>query len=87
MSNISKTFKYVPSLNVFNRLKVSATEDDSAYKIGESALIVGKPDILYENIAFISDEKLIWTHGEFYNKDSFEAFTDNEIEDFIPSDD
>ena len=82
----NKPFKYVASLSVFDSLKVSTSELDSGYKNGDGLEVIGTPDILWENICFIEEEKLIWTHGEFYNQDEWVALTDAEIEDLMPED-
>lgn len=82
----NKPFKYIPSLTVFNSLKVSANALDSGYKNGDGLEVIGTPDILWENICFIESEKLIWTHGEFYNQDEWPAFTNAEIEAMMPED-
>jgi hypothetical protein len=86
-NNYNKAFKYVDSLEVFNSKKVSAMADNSAYVIGDSVPVIGTPEILWENICFIELERLIWTHGIFYNEDDFERFTDEEILAMIPEDD
>lgn len=80
----NKAFKYIPNKAKFNTLKISADSMDSGYTIGDSAITIGKPDILWENICFIENEKLIWTHGEFYNEDDWTAFTDAEINAMMP---
>ena len=82
----NKPFKYVPSLSVFDSLKVSTSELDSGYANGDGLEVIGKPEILWENICFIEAEKLIWTHGEFYNQDEWTAFTDAEIDAMMPVD-
>ena len=82
----NKPFKYIPSKNVFNTLKVSALSDDGAYTIGDSAIVIGTPEIRWENICFIENERLIWTHGAFYNEDEWTPFTDAEIEAMMPVD-
>jgi len=82
----NKPFKYVPSLSVFDSLKVSTSELDSGYANGDGLEVIGEPDILWENICFIEEEKLIWTHGEFYNQDEWTAFTDAEIDAMMPVD-
>ena len=82
----NRAFKYISSKEVFDNLKISCSNDDSSYTIGDSSIIIGEPDILWENICFIQNERLIWTHGVFFNEDSYTPFTDSEIESFLPVD-
>lgn len=63
---IQHIFKYIPSISIFNTKKVSSGPTNEGYYIGESTEQIGKPDILWTDICFIENEKLIWTHGEFY---------------------
>lgn len=82
----NKAFKYVTDKELFNTLKVSASKDDSSYIIGDSAITIGTPDILWENICFIEKERLIWTHGVFYNQDDWNRLSEDEILNLIPID-
>jgi len=82
----NKAFKYIPSMTVFNTLKISVSSLDISYKINNGVEVIGTPDVLWENICFIELEKLIWTHGNFYNEDSFTPFTNLEIEAMMPVD-
>ena len=84
---LQKLFKYFPNKEAFDSVKVSAIEDDSSYIIGDSALVVGTPDILWENIVFIEEEHLIWTHGEFYTESEYTPLTDEEIISLMPIED
>jgi len=86
-NNYNKAFKYIDSLTVFNTKKVATIEGNTEYAIGDSVPVIGTPEILWENICFIENEKLIWTHGVFYNEDEFTPFTNAEIEAMMPSDD
>lgn len=65
----SKPFKHFDKLSTFNSKKISAISDDTAY-YNNNIAVVGEPDISWNDICFIEDEKLIWTHGEFYNDGS-----------------
>lgn len=73
----SKPFKHFDKLSTFNSKKISAISDDTAY-YNNGIAVFGDPDILWNDICFIRDEKLIWTHGEFYN-DGSNAELDNKI--------
>ena len=68
----NKPLKYIDSKAKFDTLKISTSELNAGYTIGDSSEQIGTPDILWENICFIEDEHLIWTHGIFYNKDEYE---------------
>jgi len=81
----NKLFKYIPNKKVFDTLKISSNELDSGYIIGNSIETIGTPEILWENICFIEEEKLIWTHGSFYNQDDYIPFTDEEINLMMPT--
>lgn len=66
---MKKVFCLVDSIQAFNKLKIASDELDETYTIGESSYIIfGQPDIKWNQIVFIENEKIIWTHGEFYNK-------------------
>lgn len=85
-----KKFKYIESLKLFNTLKVSVDKSNTSYSIGNSIAIFGIPQIFWKDICFIENEKLIWTHGCFYNNDkegenNIDAFTDEEILEMMPS--
>ncbi len=82
----NKAFKYIPSIEVFNTLKVSVDDTDTLYTIGSAPQTFGTPEILWENICFIELEKLIWTHGAFYCTDDYVRFTDAEILAMMPED-
>lgn len=84
--SLNKFFKYIDNIATFNTLKVSNNENDTEYVIGDGAPIFGTPEVLWENICFIEQERLIWTHGAFYNQDSYDPFTDEEILAMIPED-
>ena len=64
---LNKVFKYIETEEQAATLKFSADEQDAGYRLGgKGSTTIGTPDILWENIAFIQDKKIIWTHGEFY---------------------
>ena len=64
---INNTFKYIESLALFNTKRVSSSASNEGYYIGDSAERIDMaPEILWNNICFINQEKLIWTHGNFY---------------------
>ena len=64
---LNKVFKYIETEELADTLKFSADEEDAGYRFGgKGSTTIGTPDILWENIAFIQDKKIIWTHGEFY---------------------
>jgi len=81
----NKPLKYINSKDKFDTLKISTSELNAGYIIGDSSEQIGKPDILWENICFIEDEHLIWTHGVFYNNDEYEKLTDEEILALMPT--
>lgn len=77
MSN--KIFAFVESLDVFNTLKIASDESNNDYTIGQNdILILGTPDIKWEQLAFIAKESIIWTHGNMYHCGSH-----NDIEKII----
>ena len=64
---LNKAFKFFSSRSVFNTKKISTSASNTAYMIGGTGnQVIGDPEILWENICFIDDEKIIWTHGQFY---------------------
>ena len=63
---IQHIFKHIQTLNIFNVKKVSSGPSNEGYYIGSSTEQIGTPEILWNDICFIEDERLIWTHGEFY---------------------
>lgn len=57
-----------PSKNL-ETVKFSANAENSSYTLGVSSeVIVGTPDIKYQEIVFIENENLIWTNGHFFAK-------------------
>ena len=79
----AKIFKYVETLEIFNTIKVSADKSDTLYVIGNSVSVFGTPEILWEDICFIEDKHLIWTHGHFYNKDEYDKL--NSLDEKVKS--
>lgn len=63
---INRIFKHIQNLSIFNTKKVSSGPTNEGYYIGNSIEQIGDPSILWTDICFIEQEKLIWTHGEFY---------------------
>ena len=64
---INYTFKFIESLSIFNTKRVSSSSTNEGYYIGDSIERIDQsPEILWNNICFINQEKLIWTHGNFY---------------------
>ena len=60
-------FVFIPTMAVFNKKKVSNNEEDTAYTINNSDATNGTPEILWEQIVFVKDKNIIWTHGGWYN--------------------
>jgi len=82
---LNKPFKFFKTKSAFDSQKVSANSSDNSSIIGGQSESFGvTPDILWENICFIESEKLIWTHGKFYNQDEYDRLTDAEIEALMP---
>lgn len=83
---LNKPFKFFKTKSLFDSKKVSANSSDNSSIInGQSESFGVTPDILWENICFIESEKLIWTHGKFYNQDDYDRLTDAEIEALMPT--
>ena len=53
------------NLSKFNSYKISANDENTEY-ILNGKTFSGVPDIFYEWIVFIKEQKRIWTHGEFF---------------------
>lgn len=84
---LNKAFKYIETEQLANSKKFSADENNSGYKLGgKGSTTIGDPDILWENIVFIEDKKIIWTHGTFFNEHELTALTDQEVEALMPVD-
>jgi hypothetical protein len=60
-------FRHISSASTFNSLKFSAGKNNTQYYIGKNPeKHTGVPDVLYTEIAFCRELKIIYTHGGFY---------------------
>lgn len=65
---LTKLFAEVKTRKLFNTLKISDSETNSTYKIGNEGIsIYGKPEILYKQIVLIQDTHELFCNGIFYN--------------------
>ena len=60
-------FRHISSASTFNSLKFSAGKNNTQYYIGKNPeKHTGVPDVLYTELAFCRELKIIYTHGGFY---------------------
>lgn len=60
-------FTHSSTLEEFNKKKVSMDDLNTTYSIGGGDVVNGDPDIRWQDIVFIKDAKLIFTHGQMYD--------------------
>ena len=62
-------FRHIDSASTFNTTKFSARSSNDAYFTGsdKSRIIDGSPTVVYDELVFCKELKLIYTHGELYN--------------------
>ena len=70
MARKQKPFAYFDNLDTFKSYKISCSENDDEYIDFENdeQVTFGTPDIMYETFCVIDEEKLFFTHGQFYNE-------------------
>lgn len=74
---IDKKFIHYKKIETFNKVKVSANENNNAYALGGvGSAVSGSPDINWDSVVFIKDANKVWTHGQFY-----EGITETGIEE------
>ena len=90
-------FRHIDSANIFNSLKFSAGKNNTLYYIGKDTSVkhTGVPDVLYTELAFCRELRVIYTHGGFYenqkgtylkqidNLDGYLQASDGEIVEYI----
>ena len=60
-------FRHISSASTFNSLKFSAGKNNTQYYIGKNPeKHTGVPDVLYTELAFCRELRIIYTHGGFY---------------------
>ena len=66
---MNKPFAYFDNIDTFKKKKVSGSPSNDTYIDfnNKELLTFGIPDILFETICFIENERKIFTHGAFYN--------------------
>lgn len=65
---ITKKFIHFARFETFLSKKLSADIDNTTYTVGIGGEVLeGEPDISYQSIVYIKDEKYIFTHGQLYD--------------------
>ena len=61
-------FRHISTAGVYNTTRFSAVPTNDAYFTGADpgTIIEGSPTVLYDDIVFCKEAKLIYTHGTLY---------------------
>ena len=74
-------FKHIKAGYTLDRLKFSANEQNSSYFFGNNPTktLIGAPDVMYDELVFCKERRIIYTHGAFYENttDGFLRQIDN----------
>lgn len=85
-TNFDKTLNHFDTLVQFCTKKRSANSEDTQSAIGliNSPTFSNEvPEIKWNSIVFIKDAKKIWTHGEFYDCNSFGYVTSDQLDNYV----